>query len=133
MAKQKTQTEVIEALKSTGGILSDAAKLLGLASVTSLRTRVKSTPALCAALDEIREEAKDLAEGIILSALKSGDKEIAKWYLASLARDRGFGNKLEVDGKVAVQPAPDLSNLSMEDLKALEAITKKASSDSNSG
>ena len=134
MSDRKTQAEVIEALRKSGGIISDAAKLLGLSCPTSLRRRIKNSPKLNEALDEIREGLKDLAEGNILSALKLGDKDVSKWYLAALARDRGYGAKLEVEGKMTVQPAlPDLSNLSMEELKQLESITKKASGNSGAG
>jgi hypothetical protein len=130
MARKHTQAEVIEALEKTGGIVTEAAGLLGLTAIDALRLRIKNTPALQDACGEIRERTKDLAEGNIITALKAGDKDVSKWYLSALGRDRGFGNKLEVDGRVAVQPAPDLSNLSMEDLKAIEAITKKASGNS---
>jgi len=128
--KQHTQAEVTEALKASGGIISDAAKLLEVSSASSLRKRIKDTPALCAALDEIRENTKDLAEGVILDALKARDKDVAKWYLASLARDRGFGNKVEVEGRIAIQPSVDLSGLSLEELKQLEEIGKKVSGNS---
>jgi hypothetical protein len=128
--KQKTQAEVIEALKKSGGIISDAAKLLELSSSTSLRERIKNDQNLTDAMNEIREDTKDLAEGNIISALKSGDKDVSKWYLASLAKDRGFGNKLEVEGRLQLQPPVDLTNLSLEELKQLEAIGKKVSSNS---
>lgn len=123
-----SQEEVIEALKETGGIVSQAAEKLGLSSAPSLRARIRKSPALLKVVDEIRESTKDLAEGNIIKALKDGDKEISKWYLASLGRDRGYGNKLEVDGRVVIQPAPDLSNLSAEELKQLEEIANKVTS-----
>lgn len=123
--KHKTQAEIKDALKQAGGIISDAALILGVNS-SSVRRRVKDTPALQEVLDEIREETKDLAEGNILSALKSGDKDISKWYLASLARDRGFGNKSEVEIKGTLNvERRDLSQLSNEELKGLEETLKK--------
>jgi hypothetical protein len=133
MSKQRTQTEVIEALRQTGGIITEAAKVLGFTSADSLRRRVRTTPALQEVQDEIREQMKDLAEGNIFKALKDGDKEMSKWYAASQARDRGYGTKIEVEGKIAIQQAPDLSKLSMEELKALEAITQKTSCNTSAG
>jgi hypothetical protein len=120
-----SQKQIIQALTETGGVVTEAAKMLGLASVPSLRIRMAKNKALQDALTEIREQTKDLAEGNIISAIKSGDKETSKWYLASQGRDRGYGNKVEVEGKIAIQPAPpDLSKLSMEQLKQLEEIAK---------
>ena len=127
MAKtQKTQAEIIDALQKTGGVISETAKLLELSSVASFRARVRSTPALQEALDEIREQTKDLAEGNVISALKSGDKDMSKWYLASLGRDRGYGNRAEIDlnARVTVQKR-DLGKLSDEELDALETTLEK--------
>jgi hypothetical protein len=126
--KQATQAEVIQALQEMGGIVSEAAKKLGLASSTGLRERIKRNPALKAAVDEIREDTKDLSESVILDALKARDKDMAKWYLASLARDRGFGNKqeIEVKGKLEVE-AVDLGRLSGDELRQLEELVKKTS------
>lgn len=117
---------MIQALRQTGGIISEAAKVLGVKNSKSLRRRVKDTPALSDVLDEIREETKDLAEGSIITALKNGDKDIAKWYLASQGRDRGYGNKSEVElkGNLTVERR-DLSKLSNEELRTLEETLKK--------
>lgn len=124
--KRHTQAEVIDALRLTGGIITDAARKLELASSKGLRERIRTTPALLEVLEEIREETKDLAEGNILKALKDNDKDISKWYLASLARDRGFGNKSEIElkGNLTVERR-DLSKLSDEELSALEETLKK--------
>jgi hypothetical protein len=132
---QKSQAEVINALKEAGGIISDATRILGLASVDGLRLRIRKSPKLQDALTEIRENTKDLAESVIFDALKARDKDVAKWYLASMARERGFGNKaeFEVKGKIAIQPEVDLSSLSMEELKQLEEIARKVSSNSSTG
>ena len=128
---QVTQEQVAKALRETGGIISEAAKVLGLASSTSLRTRIKNNKTLSALLDEIREDTKDLAEGNILKAMKDGDKTVSQWYLNSLGRDRGYGNKVEIDGKVRVEKEVDLSGLSLEELKQLEEIAKKVTGNSS--
>jgi hypothetical protein len=132
MAEKHTQAEIIEALKQTGGVITQAAELLGI-TPDGLRKRVKHSETLTAAREEIREQMKDLAEGNIFKALKDGDKEMSKWYAASQARDRGYGTKIEVEGKIAIQQAPDLSKLSLEELKQLEVITKKTSCNTSAG
>lgn len=123
---QVTQAQIIQALRETGGVISDAAKRLGLATAWGLRKRINSNQKLKDVLAEIREDTKDLAEGVVMTALKSGDKDIAKWYLAALARDRGYGNKQEIDlnGKLEIEQH-DLSKLSSDELKQLEETLKK--------
>lgn len=131
MAKtQVTQAQIIQALTETGGIVSNAATQLDM-TPQGLRKRVASNESIQTALEEIREQTKDLAEGVIIRELKAGDKDTARWYLASQARDRGFGNKVEVDGKVKIEKEVDLSGLSLEELKKLEEIANKVTGNSD--
>lgn len=131
--KHKSQTEVIEALRRSGGIISDAAKLLDMTR-EHLSSRVNKSEILKRTRDEVRESEKDLAEAIIHDALVARDKDIAKWYLSAQARDRGYGNKQEVElkGKIEVDEKPDLSKLSEKELNDLEQILKKTA-DSSAG
>lgn len=125
--KQKTIPEIQEALTKSGGIISEAAKLLEITR-RGLQKRIEKSEVLQKFRDELREEEKDLAEAIIHDALVAKDKDIAKWFLASQAKDRGFGNKSEVElkGKVQVEETPvDLSKLNKEELNDLEEILKK--------
>lgn len=123
-----TQVQIIKALQETGGIVTQAAEKLGLSSPNSLRKRINRSEKLLSVIVEIREQTKDLAELNIFKSMKEGDKQTSIWYLNSQGRDRGYGNKVEIEGKVSVQMAPDLSNLSMEELKQLEAIASKVAS-----
>lgn len=127
--KQKTQKEVVTALIKCGGIISKAAEMLGLASASSLRTRIKNDPKLSEAWDYVRMDILDKAEDNIVTAIKDGDKDVSKWYLAKMGRERGYGEALEISGSVTVNKT-DLSNLSEEELANLEAIIRKTTANS---
>lgn len=124
---KRSKEEVANAIIKAHGILSDAAKVLGLASVPSLRVRVKKDPELNAVLDESREQTKDLAESKLFDAIREGKDWAILFYLKCIARDRGYGEHQEVDVISRNFNANiDLSTLSLEELKQLEEITRKA-------
>lgn len=124
MAKQKSQKEVIDALRKCGGIITKTAEMLGLASIGSFRQRIKNSPVLMAVLDEIRMDVLDKAEDNVITAIKEGDKDLSKWYLTKIGRERGYGEALEIKGEL--KNRPDLSNLSEEQLEKLEEILRSA-------
>ena len=58
-----------------------------------------------------KESLKDMAEGAVVSNIKLGvaaqksegeqqDTSDAKWYLSKMAKDRGYGDKIDVNIKV---------------------------------
>lgn len=128
--KQKTQAEVIIALKKCGGIISKASEMLGLASSNGLRERIKRTPKLLEALDEIRTDLLDKAEDNIVTAIQAGDKDVSWKYLTKMGKERGYGDTVTINGKVTIEQKPDLSNLSEQELAELEKIVSKTT---NSG
>lgn len=46
---------------------------------------------------KVTEEMLDEAEEVIKFAVKRGDREVAKWVLGRLGKQRGYGSKVEVE------------------------------------
>ena len=83
---------IIKVFRSTGGIMTVAATKLGI-NRRSLQNWVNDDPELKAARDEIREEITDLAEGVILTGIKNGSFEAARYYLKCHGTARGWIEK----------------------------------------
>lgn len=48
----------------------------------------------------VTESLLDEAEQVVKNAVLSGDREVAKWVLGRLGKQRGYGTKVEVDHHV---------------------------------
>lgn len=48
----------------------------------------------------VTDSLLDEAEQVIKNAVMSGDREVAKWVLGRLGKQRGYGTKVEVDHHV---------------------------------
>jgi hypothetical protein len=136
MKKRPDNKIIIEALKASGGIISMAAQKIGFARQT-VSTWVNGDPELRAAADSFTDEILDLAELKLIELIRDGDREAIKFFLRCKGKTRGWHDKLEVStapGKPLqveniTQTITDLKNLSVEDLKELERISKKAHAD----
>jgi len=80
---------VIAALEASGGIVKTAAASLKL-SPQRLRAICRENAEIAAVLDEAREHSLDLAESVILKALKDGDMSAAQYVLRHLGHSRGY-------------------------------------------
>jgi hypothetical protein len=109
-----TDAAIIEALRSSGGVVSVAAQLLGVAPST-IRMRTSKDPVLKAAWLEVRDEALDLAEAKLLQAIRDGDMRATMFFLKTQGRSRGYGHKVEASVTVR-DHGPDVSGLSDEKL-----------------
>jgi len=89
---------IIEAIKGSAGIVSTIAKRMGVEWHTA-NDKIQKYPEALKAFQDEREGILDMAEATILTAIKQGDAGSAKWLLSTLARSRGFGDKVEVSGK----------------------------------
>lgn len=63
---------------------------------------MSKNPKTKAVLDADRDRLKDIAENKVANAILMGDMKVVKWYLARQARERGWGDKLEVEQKSMV-------------------------------
>jgi len=80
---------VIYVLKANYGLLSYASKDLHI-SVNTLRKWINGSAKLRKALQDIREEVKDMAEKTLFLKLKHGDIKTAIWFLTHIGQDRGY-------------------------------------------
>lgn len=125
MTYHHTIEQVKEELRNTRGMVLNAATRLGV-SKQALYRRIREDEDLQEFLNDIRDEIKDKAETNVTDAIMAGDREMSRWYLSQLASDRGYGNKVEIGGKIKHEiEKPDFSGLSIEELKQLEELRKK--------
>ena len=105
--KSYTDKKIIAAIKAAGGILSVAADELGC-DRSLIYKRSHENPEIQAAIEEARESILDMAEGVVFTAVSSGDVDTAKWVLARQGRKRGYGEKIEQDLNVNKVPTLEL-------------------------
>lgn len=100
-----TEKQIISALHRHNGILSKAARSIGINRET-IRRRAQANKKIKAALDEARESTKDDAESVIIKAMKSRNEinriSAAKYYLSTQAKDRGYTMKVEKETDVNI-------------------------------
>lgn len=97
LKKTLSESKVLEAIKGTGGIISSIARRLDVDWHTA-EIHINKWPSTVQAFKDEREAVKDLAESTVISAIKNGDVGMAKWILSVLAKNRGFGEKVEISG-----------------------------------
>lgn len=92
--RKLTAAKVRAALRETGGIILQAAEMLGV-SRTSLYQYIGRHPELQAYMEEVREEILDTAQSQILVAIMAGNLQVAQWYLTRMGAKRGFSDKVQ--------------------------------------
>jgi hypothetical protein len=106
-----TNSQIIEALKKTGGFRSQAARLLNI-TPSALTRRLTKSAELKQADAKIRNETLDLAESKLISLIQSGSFPAIKYYLEHKGQDRGYGvkqaHKQPLSSPVALAPSPAL-------------------------
>jgi hypothetical protein len=91
--------QIVSAISKSGGIKSTIAKRLGCNWETASKL-IKFSDETQEAYRCEREAILDMCETTLLTSINSGDVQSSKWLLSTLGRDRGFGEKLEVSGKI---------------------------------
>ena len=111
---RKTQKAVLEAIKGSGGIMSAIARRLDVTWYTA-KKYVEKWQATREALLAEMESVKDIAESTLIKSIQSGNTQDAKWYLSKKAKDRGFADRIEVEGRnetvITVFEIPDNGRL----------------------
>lgn len=103
--------EIEAALRSAGGICSDAARALTAAGKPctrqNIRYWVEKYPRLAETIDDCAEEVKDLAESKLIENIRANDTSAIRFFLERRARDRGYGAHyaLTGEGKQSLFPA----------------------------
>ena len=90
-------SQVETALRAKDGLITAAAEALGCDRKTVVRYMARY-PRLRAVQAEVRERMIDLAENRLYKLLDEGHPPTVRWYLGRMATDRGYGQKLAVEG-----------------------------------
>ncbi len=139
--------QVADALRASGGIMTQAAKLLkdetGLGHYGKsdmIRSYIDRYPELQAVVKSIEGETLDLAETKLISMMKKGGKNQLRavcFYLKCKGKGRGYVGRSEVTGADGVPLYPerhiDLSRLTDKELADLERLYAKAEVDAPAG
>lgn len=98
MATQKFQvSEIIEAIRGTGGIKSIVAQKLGC-NRSTIDRYAKRYATIQAALDDADEEITDLAETKAAALIKAEYWPAIRYRLETKGKDRGYVTRQEVTG-----------------------------------
>lgn len=94
-----TQEKVLKAINDSGGIVNTIAKRLNCSWITAKIYIDKWEETKQAYNDEL-QKFLDVCETVVIQSVKKGDVQTAKWVLSHKARERGYGDKLEVEGQI---------------------------------
>lgn len=92
-----TEEQVVDALERTNGIYSKAARILRCHRDT-VENYVERYDSCKAAAKAAKETIIDMAEDVIVGALKKKDISTARWVAGTLGSHRGWAEKREVTG-----------------------------------
>ena len=120
-----TAAQIIEALQSTKGMVSLAAKRLGCAPDTVYRY-IREYSTVAAAQKQEREAVTDIAELALYKAIQQGEGWAICFYLKTQGRERGYVERM--DGRVLnINITPEqLQAMSDDDLAELERQLTRA-------
>lgn len=104
-----SKAKVADALMLAHGVAGVAAVKLGVSRQT-VYDYMKRWPDLLRVREDARETVTDRAELNIVKAIGGGDIKSSRWWLQHQARDRGFGERLEVQHEGTVHVTLDLGN-----------------------
>ena len=127
------EEDILKALKASRGIVSAAARRMGMTR-RQLTRRVKSSEKLKEARDDARAEFCDLAESKLVENVEAGNVPSVLFALKCLGKDRGYVERSEVTGKDGkdlgeiVIPKREVTLKEWEDSLKLEkpAVVKKS-------
>ena len=94
-----TEEQIAKALKASGGLITHAARKLGVTQ-PAVSQRVKSSEFLQAVIQEITESTLDLAESQLMEKIREGHIAAIIFYLKTKGRDRGFSERMEINANI---------------------------------
>lgn len=98
----------------------DPGTIYDRANEKTIKGKLKN-PAIANAIKDSKERRKDKTELKLYSAIDAEEPWAIRFFLLNQARDRGYGERLEIDdrrGKVGIRPE-DLSDQELADIAAL--------------
>ena len=93
-----TDKDIVDALRDGMGIVTQAARKLKMQR-TYIHKRIRDSPELKEALEDIREENIDLAESKLFEMIQKGDKIAIIFFLKCMGKKRGWVERQEMTGK----------------------------------
>lgn len=93
-----TKAQIREALEKNGGLITQAAMELGC-DPSNVHYWMRKHPDLVQVRDQALTKLKDVAEAKLFKAVMAGDMKWVQYFLDHHARDRGYGQKLQLTGK----------------------------------
>lgn len=106
--------DVIEAIEGSGGIKTTIAERLGVHCHT-IDNYLGRWPSVKQAFDDEVESVGDLAESVVVEAIRDGDVSSAKWFLSRVRRGR-FATRQEHDLTAKGQPLKSYTVLAHPDM-----------------
>jgi len=97
MSYRVKKATVLEAIRGTGGIVSQIAKRLSVDWSTA-RKYINAWDETKKAFEDERETILDMAERTLFKSVKDGNSQDAKWVLSTLGKNRGFSERQEITG-----------------------------------
>src|SRR5688500_14996574 len=105
--EQYTLAQILDAIKGSAGIKATIQRRLGCQSRNTVDNYLKRYATAQQAYDDELASIGDAAESVVIGAIKNKDVAAAQWYLVKKHRDRGYGDKSQVDHRIT-----DVSKLS---------------------
>lgn len=97
MAEKYTAAQVIEAIRGSRGIVSNAARKLGCSRKT-IYNYIDRYATVAEALEEEREDLLDFVEDRLLREIDHGNMTAIIFYLKTRGKHRGYVERQEVTG-----------------------------------
>lgn len=93
---QRTEAQIIKALTDARGMVTVAARKLGVSRRT-IYNRLEKSEEIREALEEARDFTSDVAELKLFQAIEKGEAWAVCFYLKCQAKDRGYVEKLSME------------------------------------
>lgn len=90
--------DFFKAIPGTFGNQSEIARRLGVNRCT-VADYIATFPEVKAAFEQERESMADYVEGQLIANIKAGDPESIRFFLRTIGRRRGYGDRMEVTGQ----------------------------------
>lgn len=112
--RQNTAARIIEALGSTQGLLSLAARRAGV-SYSTVKRYAAESPTVKQAVQDAKSSTLDFAEGKLYQAISQGNLTAIIFYLKTQGKARGYIERSEFTGGEGEPLAVPIINLHMPD------------------
>ncbi len=131
-----TDAEIEAALRAGGGIFTHAALKLECAPNT-IKNYVLRSEYLQVVLEDINEENLDIAESVLMRAIRDGNMTGVIFYLKTKGKKRGFSERFEITGKdggaIKHEYEIDFSGLTKAERDAIRPIFERRIAESDQG